>query len=201
DNPPEEPLSSLSTVVVADKTSPDSNLQLKGSHENSTSCPPETASTDIRILDATRFANHLMGEDIILHAVYHFFPAPEDLLQANAALTNSKLTEAGANLPPQYVDFIDIFSEEEACALPPHQMYDHVIQLEPDTKAPWGLLYNMSELELKVLHDYIDDMLQKGFICPSESPAGAPVVFAKKKDGSLRLCVDYLGLNRIKNRY
>jgi len=61
----------------------------------------------------------------------------------------------------------------------------------------------MSELELKVLHDYIDDMLQKGFIRPSESPAGAPVMFAKKKDGSLRLCVDYRGLNRvtIKNRY
>ena len=80
ENPPEEPLSSLSTVVVADKTSPDPNLQLKGSHENSASCPPEITSTDIRILDATRFANHLMGEDIILHAVYHFFPAPEDSL-------------------------------------------------------------------------------------------------------------------------
>jgi len=80
DNPPEEPLSSLSTVIVADKTSPDSNLQLKGSHENSASCPPETASTDIQILDATRFANHLMGEDIILHAIYHFFPAPKNLL-------------------------------------------------------------------------------------------------------------------------
>src|ERR1700726_5018162 len=80
ENPPKEPLSSLSTVVVADKTSPDPNLQLKGSHKNSTFCLPEIASTDIRILDATRFANHLMGEDIILCAVYHFFPAPEDSL-------------------------------------------------------------------------------------------------------------------------
>ena len=46
-------------------------------------------------------------------------------------------------------------------------------------------------------------MLQKGFICPSESPAGAPVVFAKKKDGSLHLCIDYHSLNRvmIKNQY
>src|ERR1700719_5158798 len=80
ENPPKEPLSPLSTVIVADQTSPDSNLQLKGSHKNSASCLPETASTDIQILDATCFANHLMGEDIILHAVYHFFPAPEDLL-------------------------------------------------------------------------------------------------------------------------
>ena len=61
----------------------------------------------------------------------------------------------------------------------------------------------MSELELKVLHNYIDDKLQKGFIRPSESPAGAPVIFAKKKDGSLCLCIDYCSLNRvtIKNRY
>ena len=46
-------------------------------------------------------------------------------------------------------------------------------------------------------------MLQKGFIRPSESPAGAPVMFAKKKDGSLCLCVDYRSLNRVtlKNRY
>ena len=118
-------------------------------------------------------------------------------------MTNSELTGAGANLLLQYVDFIDAFSKEEACALPPHRTYDHAIQLELDTKAPWGPLYNMSELELKVLHDYIYDMLQKGFICPSESPAGAPVVFAKKKDSSLCLCVDYRSLNRvmIKNRY
>ena len=147
-------------------------------------------------MDPAHFTNHLMGEDITLHAVYHFFPAPEDSLRANAALTNSELTEAGANLPPQYADFIDIFSEEEACALPPHQTYNHVIQLELDTKVPWGPLYNMSELELKVLHDYIDDMLQKGFIHPSKSPVGAPVMFAKK-DSSLHLCVDYCGLNRV----
>jgi hypothetical protein len=61
----------------------------------------------------------------------------------------------------------------------------------------------MSETELKLLKDYIDDMLGKGFIRPSSSNAGAPVLFAKNPNGSLRLCVDYRGLNRItkKNRY
>ena len=61
----------------------------------------------------------------------------------------------------------------------------------------------MSEKELKALKDYIDDMLGKGFIRSSNSPAGALVLFVKKKDGSLRLCVDYRALNRItrKNRY
>ena len=100
-------------------------------------------------------------------------------------------------MPQQYADFADIFSEEEAHVLPLHRPYDHMIQLEPGTKAPWGPLYNLSKLELKVLHDYINNMLQKGFIHPSKSPAGAPVVFAKKKDSSLHLCIDYSSLNRV----
>ena len=68
---------------------------------------------------------------------------------------------------------------------------------------PIGKLYNMSEKELKSLKEYIDEMLGKGFIRSSSSPAGAPVLFAKKKDGTLQLCVDYRALNKItkKNRY
>ena len=58
-------------------------------------------------------------------------------------------------------------------------------------------------MELKELCEYFNNMLGKGFICPSNSPAGAPILFAKKEDGSLRLCVNYRELNTItwKNRY
>ena len=68
---------------------------------------------------------------------------------------------------------------------------------------PHRKLYNMSEVELKTLKDYLDDMLDKGFIRLSKSPVGAPVLFAKKKDRGLRLCVNYWGLNKItqKNCY
>ena len=61
----------------------------------------------------------------------------------------------------------------------------------------------MSETELKALWEHLDDALGKGFIRPSNSPAGAPILFVRKKDGSLRLCVDYRGLNSItrKNWY
>jgi len=50
---------------------------------------------------------------------------------------------------------------------------------------------------LKALHEYIKENLGKGFIHQSESPAGAPILFVKKKDGSLHLCVDYRGLNKV----
>lgn len=68
---------------------------------------------------------------------------------------------------------------------------------------PFGPIYNLSEKELEALREYLDENLKKGFIRPSESPAGAPILFVKKKDGSLRMCVDYRGINKItiKNRY
>jgi hypothetical protein len=61
----------------------------------------------------------------------------------------------------------------------------------------------MSQVELDALKSYIDEMLGKGFIQTSNSPIGAPVLFVKKKNGTLRLCVDYRALNKItvKNRY
>ena len=68
---------------------------------------------------------------------------------------------------------------------------------------PFGPIYSLNRLELETLREWIKDNLDKGFIRCSSSPAGAPVLFAKKADGSLRLCVDYRGLNEgtIKNRY
>ena len=100
-------------------------------------------------------------------------------------------------LPTEYNDFAHIFSEVASEKLPPHRPYDHSIPLLPDTTPPYGPIYSLSELELGALKEYIDSNLAKGYIKPSTSPAGAPILFVKKKDGSLRLCVDYRGLNNI----
>jgi hypothetical protein len=94
-------------------------------------------------------------------------------------------------LPAEYNDFAHIFSEVASEKLPPHRPYDHSIPLLPDTTPPFGPIYSLSELELGALKEYIDSNLAKGYIKPSTSPAGAPILFVKKKDGSLRLCVDY----------
>src|ERR687884_1036585 len=91
-----------------------------------------------------------------------------------------------------------VFNEELASQLPPHRQWDHAIDLKPRETAPWGPIYALSEAELKVLREYLDDMLASGKIRPSKSPAGAPILFVPKPHGrGLRLCVDYRGLNRV----
>jgi len=66
-------------------------------------------------------------------------------------------------------------------------------------KAP----YRMAPAEMKELKDQLQELLDKGFIRPSKSPRGALVIYVRKKDGSMRLCIDYRELNKvtIKNRY
>jgi len=94
-------------------------------------------------------------------------------------------------VPKHHHAFLHLFQEEEARKLPPHRPYDHKIPLKPGMEPPFGPLYGMSHQQLQTLKDYIEENLEKGFICHSSSLAGAPVLFVKKGDGSLRLCVDY----------
>ena len=73
-----------------------------------------------------------------------------------------------------------------------------------DGKQPlYEPIYSLSEIELTVLRAYLDAHLANGFIQPSTSPAGAPILFVPEANGTLRLCVDYRGLNNltVKNRY
>ena len=83
------------------------------------------------------------------------------------------------------------------------ELNEHAIDLEDGKQPPYGPIYSLSPVELETLKIYIKTHLKTGFIWPSKSPAGAPILFNKKPNGSLRLCVDYQGLNNltIKNRY
>lgn len=98
--------------------------------------------------------------------------------------------------------YVDVFKPLPA-GLPPARAVDHRIELEPGTSPPFKATYRMSPLELDELRTQLEDLLAKGFIQPSKSPFGSPVLFVRKKDGSLRLCMDYRSLNKItiKNRY
>ncbi|KAH0608011.1 uncharacterized protein H6S33_002063 [Morchella sextelata] len=128
---------------------------------------------------------------------------PEAQFIGSICLLEDESVNLHETLPFWLHGFLKVFLPSEADKLPPHRSYDHAIDLEPGKQPPWGPVYSLSEAELKVLREYLDKMLRLGKIRPSKSPAGAPILFVKKKDGSLRLCVDYRGLNRvsIKNRY
>ncbi|GBG83854.1 hypothetical protein CBR_g37653 [Chara braunii] len=73
----------------------------------------------------------------------------------------------------------------------------HRIEIEPDSRTPKGAVYRMSPRELEELRKQLDELLEKGWIRPSSSPFGAPVLFVPKKEGELRMCIDYRGPNAI----
>lgn len=100
-------------------------------------------------------------------------------------------------VPPEFHDFLDVFSKKQSERLPSHRPYDLAIDLEDDAALPTGRLYQLSSDELRALREFIDENLAKGYIQPSRAPGGAGVFFAKKKDGGLRLVVDYRALNAI----
>jgi hypothetical protein len=103
----------------------------------------------------------------------------------------------------KYKDYVDGFCKDRAATLAPQRPIDHAIDLEPGFNIPYGRIYNLSEVELNTHQAYIETNLANGFIKRSSSPTAAPIVCAKKKDGGLRLCVDYRSLNgaTVKNQY
>ncbi|MBW0569670.1 hypothetical protein O181_109385 [Austropuccinia psidii MF-1] len=105
-------------------------------------------------------------------------------------------------VPSVYHQYLDLFSKVKAEKLPPHRACDHHIELE-GSLPPVGVIYSLSNQESDTLRAYISENVEKGFIQPSSSSTGAPVLFAKKKDGGLHLCVDYRKLNAVtrKNKY
>ena len=130
---------------------------------------------------------------------YEIFSA--SLADIDKALARKKYVDPASKLPKVLLKHLELFNEVAADKLPPHRDgVDHKVNLLKDEKGhelavPWGPLYNMSREELLVLRKTLSDYLSKGFIRASSSPAGAPVLFARKPGGGLRFCVDYRALN------
>lgn len=136
-----------------------------------------------------------------------------DIEKALAKLDEKKnpptLEELRASLPKEIRDRASDFLDDVDGELPPHrERWDHEIHFEKhadgtEKTAPYGPLYEMSREELLVLRKTLTDLLSKGWVRASSSPASAPVLFARKPGGGLRFCVDYRGLNAItkKDRY
>ncbi|KAF5816405.1 putative nucleotidyltransferase, Ribonuclease H [Helianthus annuus] len=103
---------------------------------------------------------------------------------------------------PVVRDFQDVFPEDLP-GIPPEREVEFGIELIPGAKPVAKAPYRLAPSELQELMSQIQDLLDKGFIRPSVSPWGAPVLFVRKKDGSMRMCIDYRELNKltVKNRY
>ena len=108
-----------------------------------------------------------------------------------------------SSVPAEYHDLGEVFSKSRASSLPPHRSYNCAIDLLSGTSPPRGRLFSLSAPERLAMEKYIGECLAAGLIRPSSSLAGAGFFFVGKKDGSLRPCIDYRGLNDItvKNRY
>ncbi|KAJ1042605.1 hypothetical protein NDA10_000243 [Ustilago hordei] len=183
--------------------------------------PPEAARAgDLTMRRPTLHGNEFVSAERILRAALEDGPIgfmlleepPSSLLAFGFVPTGAdkgvemevevdKVVTA-ADIPKPYQHLRDVFDEVEADKLPHHTEHDLHLELIEGGKPPQGPLYLKGPKEMSELRRYLDENLEKGFIRPSKSPARSPVLFVPKKDGGLRLCVDYRGLNEItvKNR-
>ena len=139
--------------------------------------------------------------DILPHTVYES-KCHGQLAGWLASLTLDDEVRPDLDLPRVVCEYEDVFPDELQ-GLPPQRVVDFGIELHPGTSPISMALHRMTPVELQELRVQLQELLDKGFIRLSTSPWGALVLFAKKKDKTLRLCIDYKQFNRvtIKNRY
>src|SRR4029077_13924190 len=155
-------------------------------------------ATSIEIVSPAAFARACLLEGSVAFSL----STPIRTSELRATSVASEPTDLSA-VPKAYHEFAEVFSKSKANTLAPHREYDLKIDLEEGTHPPLGTLYSLSRSELEALCTFLDKHLASGFIHPATSAHTVPMLFIRKRDGSLCLCVDFQGLNKImkKDRY
>ncbi len=125
-------------------------------------------------------------------------------LSRKAQIAHLKVDEAPSEMPSKNTDFADIFFPKLTIKLSEHtKINDHAIELVDDWQPPYGHIYSLEPVEVQTLKAYIKNNLAISFTKPFKFPAGVLILFGKKPDCSLRLCVDYQVFDNltIKNGY
>jgi hypothetical protein len=161
-------------------------------------------SVDI-ILGTDWLARHQAVLDIAARAIEIHSPTCGEttLYLPNQGCTRScafTMIESPIEKIPVVCDYPDVFPDELP-GMPPDRDIEFAIELQPGTAPISKRPYRMPPAELAELKKQLQELLDKGFIRPSTSPWGCPALFVKKKDESLRLCVDYHQCGTIKNKY
>ncbi|GKF84519.1 hypothetical protein Tco_0249417 [Tanacetum coccineum] len=127
---------------------------------------------------------------------------PVFLVNVTTKKAGDKSKEKRLEDVPIVQNFPEVFPEDLS-GLPPARQVEFQIDLVPGVAPVARAPYRLAPSEMKELSEQLKELSDKGFIIPSSSPWGAPVLFVKKKDGSFRMCIDYWELNKltVKNRY
>ncbi|GBG78561.1 hypothetical protein CBR_g27785 [Chara braunii] len=148
--------------------------------------PPPHPSIGCHVVSAANIRNSIARNDVEEMGIcfLHALPPP-----------NEPATEQPPD--PRIVELLDSYGDvfEAPAGIVPDRPIRHEIILEDRVEPPRGCIYCMSEEELEVLRTQFDDLIDKGWIRPSCSPYGTPVLFVRKKNKELRLCIDYRKLN------
>ena len=171
---------------------PDSNTRSEVPPSRSVPVPSMTYS--IRLLEPvhealTRRDHHVSAVEVTKRQT------PDSRSPESAALSSVRSSILSS--------YKDVFPSDLPPGLPPSREVDHRIELIPGAVPPSRPTYRLSATELEELKKQLEELTKAGFIQPSKSPFGAPILFVKKKDGTMRMCVDYRALNNvtIKNSY
>ena len=150
--------------------------------------------------DGSQSESHIEAS---VHAVATAAAVPSEALAGPNSAPRGTESELERVAEATRKEYSDVFPADLPMGLPPARDVDHRIELVAGARPTVRPTYRMSARENDELKRQLTELLQHGFIQPSKSPFGAPVLFVRKKDGSMRLCVDYRALNdlTIKNRY
>jgi transposase InsO family protein len=159
------------------------------------------------ILSSQQLRRALKSHQLVsAYLVYINDGATYDIDTSRLSQSINSVTSAHSVESPSSIlisEYRDVFTDALPIGLPPSREIDHRIELIPGSTPPSRPTYRQSASELAELKSQLAELISLGFIQPSKSPYGAPVLFVKKKDGTTRMCIDYRALNdiTIKNAY
>ena len=142
-------------------------------------------------------------EAFVVHiAAFSIDPGDEVHLSRRAQVAYLKADDTLTKVSSEYSNFADVFCPKLATKLSKYtRINDHIIELVDDWQLPYGPIYNLGSVELKMLKAYIENNLANSFIRSFKLPAKALIFFNKKSNSSLRICVNYQGLNNLTIKY